>query len=98
MKKHQAKKRFGQNFLTDTNPLNKIVKDAKVLNKDVIEIGPGMGALTKQLLEVANSVTAYEIDYDLKQILKKLKDEYSNFEVKFEDFLKLIFQMTKLMM
>lgn len=88
MKKHQAKKRFGQNFLTDTNLLNKIVKDAKVLNKDVIEIGPGMGALTKQLLEVANSVTAYEIDYDLKPILKKLKDEYSNFEVKFEDFLK----------
>lgn len=87
MKNHQAKKRFGQNFLTDKNLLNKIVKEANVSNKDVIEVGPGMGALTKPLLEVAKSVTAYEIDNDLKPLLNEMAEENENLIVKFEDFL-----------
>ena len=74
MNKHKAKKHFGQNFLTDKNLLNKIVEEAGVENKDVIEIGPGMGALTQFLVKVASTVTAYEIDLDLKPVLNQLEN------------------------
>ena len=56
-----AKKKFGQNFLTDQNILNSIV-DVSNLTKDdlVIEIGPGLGSLTELLCEKAGFVLAYE--------------------------------------
>ncbi|MDD4184938.1 MAG: 16S rRNA (adenine(1518)-N(6)/adenine(1519)-N(6))-dimethyltransferase RsmA [Candidatus Izemoplasmatales bacterium] len=61
-----AKKRFGQNFITDNNLLQKIVSQANITNNTfVIEIGPGMGSLTELLLNKANKVLAYEIDSDL---------------------------------
>jgi|SRR5690554_168258 len=89
MNKHRAKKYFGQNFLTDKNLLNKIVEEANVKNKDVIEIGPGMGALTQFLVKTAKSVTAYEIDLDLKPSLDLLQSKHSNLVVKYEDILKI---------
>lgn len=89
MNKHRVKKHFGQNFLTDKNLLKKIVEEANINNKDVIEIGPGMGALTQFLVKYAKTVTAYEIDLDLKQALNQLEKEHENLQVKFEDILKI---------
>jgi 16S rRNA (adenine1518-N6/adenine1519-N6)-dimethyltransferase len=43
---HQAKKRYGQNFLRDKNLLKKIVNESHIKDKNVIEVGPGQGALT----------------------------------------------------
>lgn len=66
------KKQFGQNFLTDGNILRKIVQQANVdENTLVIEIGPGMGALTEVLLANAKHVLAYEIDATLIPILEE---------------------------
>lgn len=87
MNKHQMKKKFGQNFLTDKNLLQKIVKEAKINNKHVIEIGPGVGALTNFLVKEAKSVISYEIDQELKPYLEKIKVENNNFEYIFADIL-----------
>lgn len=95
MSKHQAKKHFGQNFLTNKNLLNKIVLEADVKDKDVIEIGPGKGALTEYLAKYANSVTAFEIDQDLKHILKELESKNSNLKINFIDILKTDFPNDK---
>ena len=83
-----AKKKFGQNFLTDQNILSSIV-DAAGIDKDtlVIEIGPGLGSLTERLLELAGRVVAYEIDSDLIPILKENLKDYNNLEVINKDIL-----------
>ena len=83
-----AKKKFGQNFLTDQNILNSIV-DVSNLTKDdlVIEIGPGLGSLTELLCEKAGFVLAYEIDTDLIPVLKQNLNEYNNFEIINKDIL-----------
>lgn len=65
----QAKKRFGQNFLKDSTILQKIIESMSYDNR-VIEIGPGLGDLTRELLKVTN-VKAYEIDDDLSVLLKR---------------------------
>lgn len=66
----KIKKFFGQNFIVDENILINIVKEAGITKDyDVIEIGPGLGALTKHLIEKANKVLAFEIDKDLIPIL-----------------------------
>jgi 16S rRNA (adenine1518-N6/adenine1519-N6)-dimethyltransferase len=84
---HNFKKKFGQNFLNDENILNKIVKEAEIPEDTlVIEIGPGAGALTNKVKDVAKNVLAYEIDLDLQNILiDKFKD--TNVEFIWEDFL-----------
>ena len=71
------KKSFGQNFLTDTNILQKIVDTAEIdKNVNVIEIGPGIGALTEFLAENAAEVMAFEIDDRLVPILEDtLRDQ-----------------------
>ena len=46
-----AKKSLGQNFLIDKNVIKKIINSVKIENKDVIEIGPGQGALTTEILK-----------------------------------------------
>ena len=57
-----AKKGFGQNFLTDLNVLKNIVKAAAITKEDnVIEIGPGLGALTEQLAQAAGQVVLESI-------------------------------------
>lgn len=87
--KIELKKSLGQNFLTDVNIVKKIVNTADV-DKDtsVIEIGPGIGALTEILLQDANDVTAVEIDQRLIPILEQTFAE-ENFQVINEDFLKI---------
>ena len=64
------KKKFGQNFLTDTNLLSAIVHDAGVDETvTVLEIGAGAGALTRELSRAAKKVVAYEIDASLQSVL-----------------------------
>lgn len=84
----RAKKHFGQNFLNDYNVLKKIILNSR-LDKETtaIEIGPGLGALTRELVKVSNKVIAYEID---KDIIPRLKDNlkgFSNYEIIEEDIL-----------
>jgi len=71
----KAKKKFGQNFLKDENILDKIIQSMPNDDLKVVEIGPGLGDLTKKLLQ-HKSVVAFEIDDELCNILKK---EFSSF-------------------
>ena len=83
------KKSFGQNFLTDTNILQKIVDTAEVDDQvNVIEIGPGIGALTEFLAERAAEVMAFEIDHRLVSILADTLRDFDNVTVVNEDILK----------
>ena len=83
-----AKKHFGQNFLTDSHVLSKIVDGADLSSDDtVIEVGPGLGVLTTELARRAKHVFAVEIDQDLAQILTATMPD--NVTVIREDILKL---------
>ena len=83
------KKSFGQNFLTDTNILQKIVDTAEIDQQvNVIEIGPGIGALTEFLAENAAEVMAFEIDDRLVPILADTLRDFDNVTVVNEDILK----------
>ena len=73
--KHIAKKKFGQNFLKDAAIIHSIIQSINPLPNDLlIEIGPGLGALTKPLLEKTNRLLAIELDRD---IVNWMKNEYS---------------------
>ena len=83
------KKSFGQNFLTDTNILQKIVDTAEIdKTVNVIEIGPGIGALTEFLAENAAEVMAFEIDDRLVPILADTLRDFDNVTVVNQDILK----------
>ena len=83
-------KRFGQNFLIDSNILDKIVEAAEITKDDcVLEIGPGIGTMTQYLAESAREVVAVEIDKSLIPILKDTLSPYQNVTVINEDILKL---------
>ncbi|MDD6431668.1 MAG: 16S rRNA (adenine(1518)-N(6)/adenine(1519)-N(6))-dimethyltransferase RsmA [Lactobacillaceae bacterium] len=83
-----TKKSFGQNFLTDLNVLNNIVTAANITKNDnVIEIGPGIGALTEQLAQAAGEVLALEIDADLIPVLDEVLAPYDNVTVLNQDVL-----------
>ena len=83
------KKSFGQNFLTDTNILQKIVDTAEIDDQvNVIEIGPGIGALTEFLAERVAEVMAFEIDHRLVPILADTLRDFDNVTVVNEDILK----------
>ena len=83
-----TKKSFGQNFLTDLNVLKNIVEAADITDNDnVIEIGPGIGALTEQLAQAAGEVLALEIDQDLILVLKEVLSPYDNVKVINQDVL-----------
>ncbi|MGM9892709.1 16S rRNA (adenine(1518)-N(6)/adenine(1519)-N(6))-dimethyltransferase RsmA [Limosilactobacillus sp.] len=83
-----TKKSFGQNFLTDLNVLQNIVQAAEITKDDnVIEIGPGIGALTEQLAQAAGEVLALEIDQDLIPVLNEVLAPYDNVTVLKQDVL-----------
>lgn len=82
----KAKKQLGQNFLTDTNKVNEIVKSLHIANKHVLEIGPGYGAMTLPMSKVAKTITAFEIDKDVIDFFEENK--VSNLELIHQDFLK----------
>lgn len=78
----QIKKKYGQNFLIDQNILNKIIEAADVGPDDtVIEVGPGLGALTQALSERAGRVVAVEIDTQLIPVLHTVLGERPNVEI-----------------
>lgn len=84
-----AKKSASQNFLIDGNIVRKIVSEAKVCESDlVIEIGPGPGALTQDLLETGCKVAAIEKDGDLAPLLRRFDEEESQLTIIHDDFLK----------
>ena len=82
----RAKKKYGQNFLIDSNIVDKIARIACDEDLKTIEIGPGLGALTQMLLKYSKSVDAYEIDKDMfDRLLENIDDE--RLSVYLEDFL-----------
>ena len=92
MKKYKIKpnKSLGQNFLIDSNVLENIVGCSNINNEDlVIEIGPGLGTLTKYLIEKAGKVICVELDNSMINILHDRFKLYKNIEILHEDILKL---------
>ena len=82
-------KKFGQNFLIDTNVLDKIICSAQITKEDcVLEIGPGIGTMTQYLAENAREVVAVEIDKVLIPILEDTLSAYNNVTVINDDILK----------
>ncbi len=82
-------KRFGQNFITDSNLLNKIADFADIKKTDcVLEIGVGAGTLTRVLAERAKKVVGYEIDKNLRPVLSETLAGVDNAEVVFRDFMR----------
>lgn len=72
MTAHHARKRFGQNFLVDSNAIARIIDLIDPEPEDaLVEIGPGLGAITRPLLERASRVTAVELDRDLPKKLRQ---------------------------
>ena len=83
------KKKFGQNFLTDSNLLAAIVADSKIDGSSTaVEIGVGAAALTKQLAKVAKKVVCWEVDGDLKPVIDQNLQGIENTRVIYQDFLK----------
>ena len=83
-----ALKKYGQNFLIDINVVNKIIKETRI-DKDVavIEVGPGIGALTQMLSRYGGKVISFEIDERFRPVY----DEFliaDNLEIIFGDFMK----------
>ena len=91
MKKYniRANKSLGQNFLINNEVVEKIVNSSDISKEDmVIEIGPGLGTLTKYLLEKAGKVLCVELDTKMIKILQDRFSLYDNFELINKDILK----------
>lgn len=90
LKSHNFKfnKAYGQNFIFDTNFLQSIIDKIDIENKTVLEIGAGAGTLTSIIAKKAKKVVSYEIDNNLKDILKENLSEFNNIEVVFGDIMK----------
>lgn len=83
------KKKYSQNFLTDYQVVVDSVDSLSLKEDDVvIEIGPGLGALTQELVNRGNQVYAFEIDSDMYFHLKEVFANYSNFHLENIDFMK----------
>ena len=91
----KAKKSFGQNWLRDEYVLDEIIKSYEIKSDDyVLEVGPGLGTLTKKLVETGANITAVEADKDLLPRLGNIFQGKSNFELIEGDILK--FDLSKL--
>ena len=91
MKKYgiTANKNLGQNFLIDDETINQIISASNITKEDlVIEIGPGLGTLTKELLENAGKVICIELDKKMVEIIEDRFKLYENLEIINEDVLK----------
>lgn len=90
--KHRARKRFGQNFLTNTHIIERIVRSiAPSVDDNLVEIGPGQGAITAPLLSVCPKLNVIEIDQDLIPILLAQFAKYNDFHIHRKDALKFDF-------
>ena len=89
---HQARKRFGQNFLHDPGVIERIVRSIHPQADDnLVEIGPGLGALTEELLAVNPRLQVVELDRDLIPILRTKFFNYPEFRIREADALKFDF-------
>lgn len=85
----RASKRLGQNFLIDSEVVQKIVDAAEISEgEEILEIGPGIGTLTQGLLEAGAKVTAVELDKKLPAVLSETLAGYENFKLIQGDILK----------
>lgn len=83
----KTKKRLGQNFLIDSNVINKIIELADLKESDtILEIGSGAGFVTENIAPEVKKIYAIELDPDAADVLNKL--EYDNIEVLLQDILK----------
>ncbi len=90
---HQARKRFGQNFLTDQSVIEHIVRAiAPATNETMVEIGPGLGALTEHLIEKIGTLAVVELDRDLIPNLKISFATRNNLHIYQADALKVNYQ------
>lgn len=89
LKNFEYKKSLGQNFINDDNIISKMVNSIDI-DKDtlVIEIGPGAGVLSKEIIPKSNYTILYEIDTRLEDILSERLKDYNNYKIIFNDFLK----------
>lgn len=88
MEKHNFKKKYGQNFLNNDGILNSILKLVNVKSdEEIVEVGPGAGALTKKLVTKNVPVTCFEIDESLKKFLDKIDN--NNLNIFYKDFLEI---------
>ena len=91
MKKYniRANKSLGQNFLISEDVVDEIIASSQIEKNDlVIEIGPGLGTLTKRLLEKAGKVICVELDQKMVEILQDRFSLYDNFVLINQDILK----------
>jgi len=90
---HKARKRFGQNFLTDQNIINRIVTSINAKPSDrLVEIGPGQGAITQQLIQACPQLQVIELDRDLIPILLAQFAKYPDFTIHQQDALRFDFE------
>ena len=91
--RHRARKRFGQNFLTDRSIIDRIVTAIQPKPDDrLIEIGPGLGALTEPLLEACPALTVIELDRDLADKLLTWQTRHPSLNIVRKDALKVDFE------
>lgn len=89
---HQARKRFGQNFLQDHSIIYNILAHAQIkAGEHWVEIGPGLGALTQPLLEAGVQLDVVELDRDLVKLLSKRFADQPRFTIHSADALKFDF-------
>ena len=89
---HQARKRFGQNFLHDPGVIEQIIRAINPRPKDaMVEIGPGLGALTEEILAVNPGLQVVELDRDLIPVLRTKFFNYPEFRIHEADALKFDF-------
>ena len=89
---HQARKRFGQNFLSDSHYISRIVDAIAPQSSDhIVEIGPGLGAITEHLVAAAGQLEVVELDRDLIPRLESKFEGCDNFTIHQSDALKFDF-------
>ncbi len=89
MRDFNYKKSLGQNFLKDQNVISKISNSINPSKEDlIIEIGPGAGALTRELVKKNCDIICFEIDIRLEEKLNKIKENNNNLKIIYQDFLK----------
>jgi len=82
-------KNLGQNFLINKNTVSKIILEANIdITQSILEIGPGLGALTENLVKKSNQIYAYEIDSVLFSYLSNKFSNFENLKLYNEDILK----------
>ena len=83
---YKAKKKYGQNFLIDNNTIDKIIDSVSINSNDkIIEIGPGKGYLTRELINFNVDLYSFEIDKDMTNYLDKYIGDKTN--IIYDDFL-----------